>query len=69
MYLEPPRLNEIYNLIHSLKINKSPGPDNIDAYWNRLGLMKYIISFTPSKLTNHLGMITLMLTLFELVAT
>jgi len=37
MYLEPPRLNEIYNLIHSLKINKSPGTDNIDVYFIRAG--------------------------------
>jgi len=36
-YLEPPRLNEICNLIHSLKINKTPGPDNIDAYFIRAG--------------------------------
>jgi len=35
MYLEPPRCNEVYNLIHSLRLHKSAGHDNVDAYFIR----------------------------------
>ena len=33
MYLEPPRYNEVYNLIHSLGLHKSSGHDNIHSYY------------------------------------
>ena len=36
IYFEPPRYNEVYNIIHSLKINKSTGHDNVDAYFIRI---------------------------------
>jgi len=36
MFLEPPRNNEIYNYIHSLKLRKSSGYDNIDVYFIRI---------------------------------
>jgi len=36
MFLEPPRNNEIYNCIHSLKLRKSSGYDNKDTYFIRL---------------------------------
>jgi len=32
-YLELPRYNEVYNLIHSLGLHKSAGHDDVDAYF------------------------------------
>jgi len=36
MFLKPPRNNEIFNFLHSLKLRKSFGYDNIDAYFIRI---------------------------------
>ena len=36
IYLEPPKLNEVYNLIHSLGLCKSSEHDQIDSYFIRI---------------------------------
>ena len=33
MFLAPPRRSEVFNIIHSLRLRKSSGNDNIDSYF------------------------------------
>ena len=35
--MEPPRVNEVKNLINSLNLRKSVGHDNISSYYLRIG--------------------------------
>ena len=37
MFLQPPRHSEVFNIIHSLRLRKSSGHDNIDSYFIRIG--------------------------------
>ena len=36
IFLEPPRYNEVYNLIHSLGLRRAAGNDGIDSYFIRI---------------------------------
>ena len=36
MFLQPPRHSEVFNIIHSLRLRKSSGHDNIDSYFIRI---------------------------------
>ena len=36
MFLQPPRHSEVFNIIHSLRLRKSSGHDNIDSYFIRV---------------------------------
>ena len=36
MFLQPPRHGEVFNIIHSLRLRKSSGHDNVDSYLIRI---------------------------------
>ena len=38
IFMEPPRANEVKNLINSLNLRKSVGHDNISSFYLRIGL-------------------------------
>ena len=46
MFLQPPTHTEVFNIIHSLRLRKSSGHDNIDSYFIRIAcdvLTPYLI--------------------------